>query len=166
MDANSGDFSDGSGASDYPNNAKCQWIIAPDSALRVLLHFTEFNTEDKDIVSVYECSTIDCLTQKQLAVLSGTNVLSSAVFTSSTGIMKVTFTSDSSMTAAGFKASYTAVSICFCSAVETFAELFCMVDAVMILLYFLAHATYCCMLLTEPTTVSRNFTTPVLQQES
>ena len=105
-----GSFSDGSGTSDYANDADCSWIIAPPGANRILLRFPEFSTQqDKDVITVYHCSSIDCTYQKQLTVLSGNNVSSSLIF-SLPGFLKVTFGSDSSVTAAGFTAKYTSVS--------------------------------------------------------
>ena len=36
-------FSDGSGSDDYLNNSKCKWLIWPDNANSVTLHFNSFN---------------------------------------------------------------------------------------------------------------------------
>ena len=48
-------LTDGSGSSNYVNNANCSWMIAPINATRVILTFTELDTERGwDYVTVYE----------------------------------------------------------------------------------------------------------------
>ncbi len=107
-------FTDGSESSDYPSDSDCSWIIAPDGSKQILLNITVLSTQqDKDFVTVYECSYgMECQTQywKQLAVLSG-NTLPSSLILSKLGYMKVTFSSDSSIGAAGFAATYSSVCV-------------------------------------------------------
>jgi hypothetical protein len=74
-----------------------------------MMRFTDFSTESgKDNVTVFECTNVGCETPRQLAVLSGTYA-TAPVITSSTGFVKVAFTSDSSSTAAGFAALWSSV---------------------------------------------------------
>jgi hypothetical protein len=119
----SGTFSDGSGAANYLNGANCVWMIAPsdvppatddytrrDPSL-ITITFTEFSTlSAEDFVRVFACATIDCGVQEQLAELSGTYAMQ-PVFSTSTGFMKVVFTSDFSATSPGFTASWNSVSM-------------------------------------------------------
>ena len=45
----------------YPPNADCSWIIAPDGADYVELQFLELSTESCcDFVTIYGCETADC----------------------------------------------------------------------------------------------------------
>ena len=105
----SGSFSDGSGPSDYANDAACTWLIAPrvDDAARVILSFTELATADaSDYVEVFQCADITCSSQTSLGIRHGMLSSGPTSFTSNTGYMKVQFTSDGSRTAAGFSASW------------------------------------------------------------
>lgn len=48
-------ITDGSGPNYYWNNSSCTWLIAPDSAEKIDLHFISFMTEpEKDILYVYD----------------------------------------------------------------------------------------------------------------
>lgn len=103
LSAPSGSFSDGSGTSDYTNRANCRWLIQPPGATWVQLSFQSFNTESGyDFVRVYDGTTTSA---PLLGSYSGTNL--PPTLTSSGGAMLVVFTSDSSITRAGWEASYT-----------------------------------------------------------
>jgi hypothetical protein len=109
LTAQNGSISDGSGPSGYSNNANCEWIIAPPNALAVTLLFTELSTQPGvDIIRVFECTDIGCSQQQLLAKLSGWYSAPQTV-TSSTGYMKVLFTSDWSINYEGFSSSWSLV---------------------------------------------------------
>jgi hypothetical protein len=108
--AASGAFSDGS-PGQYQHKSHCSWIIAPQSAANVTINFTSVNTEPGfDYVWVYMCADINCLSQTRtlLAQLSGTQ---GGSYTSTTGYMLVTFTSDSGVSDDGFAASWTSQAV-------------------------------------------------------
>ena len=96
----SGSFTDGVG--NYGNNMQCMWLIeVPSGTIR--LSFTQFNTEaGYDFVKVYDGSSVSAqlLTQP----LSGASPPGS--ITSSSNMMYVVFTTDSSVVGPGFQASY------------------------------------------------------------
>lgn len=103
LTAPSGSFSDGSGTSDYTNRANCRWLIQPLGATWIRLSFTSFNTESGyDFVRVYDGATTSA---PLLGSFSGSSL--PQTLTSSGGSMLVVFTSDSSITRAGWEASYT-----------------------------------------------------------
>lgn len=99
-DAN-GSFEDGSGVDPYSNNANCKWDLVPTNAATVTLHFNSFsleNTNDKVRVT-------DIVNGTLLGNFTGTTI--PADVTSPSGQMRVIFTSNSSVTDAGFSATYT-----------------------------------------------------------
>lgn len=99
-----GTFTDGSGASNYSNNASCTWLIQPPSATSITLTFGTFSTESgQDFIKVYDNSTSPAT---QIASFSG-NTVPSPVVLSSGGAMLVEFTSNNSLTDLGWSASYT-----------------------------------------------------------
>ena len=103
-----GTLTDGSGTSDYSNNANCVWMIAPNSD-QITIRFTDFSTQNTtDILRVYQCPDLSCQTSQQLVALSGAYSNRHAV-TSTTGFMKLVFESDSSITYSGFTASWSSV---------------------------------------------------------
>ena len=103
LTAPSGTFSDGSGNSDYTNRSNCRWLIQPSGATWIELSFTSFTTESGyDFVRVYDGATT---TAPLLGSYSGSNI--PPVLRSSGGSLLVVFTSDSSVTRAGWSASYT-----------------------------------------------------------
>jgi hypothetical protein len=113
LTAQNGNISDGSGSgSNYQNYAYCQWTIAPPGASIITLSFIELNTEPgTDVVTVYQCSSITCEQQKQLAELSGSYTMPVSV-SSTTGYMKVVFFSGETITYDGFNALWTTVNLC------------------------------------------------------
>ena len=101
-------MTDGSGTSNYPNNANCEWVIAATYNL-VTLRFTQLSTQaGVDIIRVFQCTDIACSQQQQLAELSGLYSTPQAV-TSTTGYVKVTFTSDGRISYDGLSASWSSV---------------------------------------------------------
>jgi hypothetical protein len=104
LTAASGTVSDG--PSHYADNAYCKWIIAPTSAARITITFTEFNTESGyDYVTLSSCTDVNCATKQQIFRSSGTTLPSS--LTPETGFLMVEFSSDSSVVMAGFSATWT-----------------------------------------------------------
>ena len=101
--AQSGTFSDGSGS--YGNNEDCWWLIEAPLGTEISVSFSSFNTESGfDYVSVYQCNTAACGSSERTGLLkhSGSSLSSSNMYRSSTGILKVTFTSESGTSAIGF----------------------------------------------------------------
>jgi hypothetical protein len=97
-------------------------MIAPAGAAHISITFTELSTQPgKDLVTVFQCLDISCSQQQQLAELSGLYATPQAV-TSTTGYMKVVFTSDGSINYDGFKATWTSVSYltrwCICNCIH------------------------------------------------
>jgi hypothetical protein len=100
-------MSDGSGSSNYQNNANCKWILAPGAGFQVTITFSEFSTEGGyDSLKLWECAEADCVGVTQLASLSG-DYPPSLSYTSTTGYMLIVFTSDASVAASGWSASWT-----------------------------------------------------------
>ena len=98
-----GSFTDGSGTNDYNYNSDCKWLIQPAGATSITLSFSAFSTEPGwDFVTVYDGSTTSGTV---LGHFSGTSI--PANVTSTGGSMLVYFTSDNSINAAGWSASYT-----------------------------------------------------------
>ena len=84
-------------------------MIAPTNASFILITFTELSTQPgKDFVRVFQCADVSCSQQQQLAELSGLFSTQQAV-TSTTGYMKVVFTSDGSVNYDGFNATWMTV---------------------------------------------------------
>ncbi|WP_459209390.1 reprolysin-like metallopeptidase [Aquimarina rhabdastrellae] len=103
LTANTGSFTDGSGSSNYANNRDCSWLIQPENGGTVTLTFDSFNTEaNYDYVLVYDG---DSAAATRIGRFSGSS-LPSAV-TSTGNALFVRFTSDGSVTRAGWAASYT-----------------------------------------------------------
>ena len=98
-------ISDGSGYSYYWNDTDCDWLITPTGAEKVVLQFTDFNTETaNDIVSVYDGQTTsDAL----LGTFSGSSL--PPVLTASSGKMLLTFSSNNSTQGLGWTAKYWAL---------------------------------------------------------
>jgi hypothetical protein len=84
-------------------------MLAPFGGLQITISFTEFSTQPgKDLVRVFQCTDTGCSEQQLLAELSGTYSSTQAI-SSSTGYMKVVFTSDGSVNYYGFAAAWTMV---------------------------------------------------------
>ena len=102
----SGTFSDGSGNSNYDNNEDCWWLIsAPGGDISV--SFSSFDTESGyDYVSIYRCDTATCDDSSERILREAGTLSPSNVYSSSTGFLKVTFTSDSTTARSGFTAEW------------------------------------------------------------
>jgi len=97
-------FTDGSGNFTYHNSTICMWAIIPDSAEKVTLTFTKFDTEeDKDVIKIFDYET-----QEQLAEYSGYYAPESLPLpvTSYSGKMFVTFSTNHNTTFDGWEANY------------------------------------------------------------
>ena len=115
----SGMVDDNSGDQDYMINANCQKLIEPDDVLDITLTFTEFNLENgNDYVRVYDGPTTD---DELLGEFTGTSM--PGPITSSGGSMLIQFTSNSSVNASGWAATYTSTpSPCGPCVDETYSE--------------------------------------------
>ncbi|WP_420551991.1 GEVED domain-containing protein [Tenacibaculum aiptasiae] len=103
LTSNTGSFNDGSGSQNYGNNKNCTWLIKPANGGKVTLNFSSFNTESGyDFVTVYDGSSASAT---QLGKFSGTSTPNAV--TSTGNAMFVKFTSDGSVTSAGWAANYT-----------------------------------------------------------
>jgi hypothetical protein len=108
--ASSGTISDGAG--NYANNANCWWLLATSPGVEIRISFLpSFDTESGyDDVTIYQCSSASCSPQTLIQKLSGSPsasaVYTSTVYTSTTGFLKVTFTSDGSVVGSGFTGTW------------------------------------------------------------
>ena len=97
-----GTFSDGSNTFNYNNNSTCIWRIEPAWASDITLTFTEFDTEEgADVVTVYDVGYQPPIL---LGEFSGSDIPDPVTATS--GMMFITFASNSSTTAPGWEANY------------------------------------------------------------
>ncbi len=115
-----GSLDDGSGILNYENNSSCSWLIAPLlNVSNIKLTFDKLNTEQSnDIISIYNGETTS---SPLLGTYSGTNIPS--VITANGKKMLVTYTSNDSITADGFKATYNATTPIYCTALTTLTAL-------------------------------------------
>ncbi len=117
---NFGSIEDGSGPmADYQNNTNCSWLIAPDDSVNnITLSFSAFSTAANDMVKVYDGADASA---PLIGSFSG--VLTTLPAVTSTGPhMFITFTTDGSGTAPGWKAKYSANLIKFCSSNTTLLD--------------------------------------------
>ncbi len=118
--AASGSLSDGSTVGNYTNNTDCSFLISPQGAATVTLHFNSFATEyGFDQVKIYNGPTE---ASSLLGIFSGSNLPPD--ITSTNGAMLLKFTTDALTTADGWTANYTstagAVNSGSCSGLLTF----------------------------------------------
>lgn len=112
--ANNGNFTDGSPfGQNYLDNTDCSWLIQPTTAnLAVNLQLFQFDTEAvNDTLTVYDGATT---TSPILATISGNNPTIPTLL-SSGGSMLVTFKTNGSTTATGWRAFYNTQQIPGCS---------------------------------------------------
>ena len=107
---------------DYGNDINAQWLISPqtaiDSVSYIKLTFERFETEaNADFVRVYDGGATDA---PLIGEYSGNNL--PAVVTSTGNKMLVVFTSNQSVTANGFIATYKAYMPSWCSGLQNFTE--------------------------------------------
>jgi|GEM_PF-526105 len=116
--ANNGNFTDGSpNGQNYLDNTDCNWLIQPATPnVAVSLQFFQFNTESiNDTVTVYDGATTS---DPILATISG-NSPTITTLLSSGGNMLVTFKTNASTTATGWRASYNTQQIPACNGTTT-----------------------------------------------
>ncbi|MFN5209330.1 MAG: CUB domain-containing protein [Bacteroidota bacterium] len=107
-----GTITDGSGTSNYGNNSNCSWLIQPAGATSITITFSALSTElNQDFVKVYSGTNAS---GTLLGNYSGSTLPS--VLTIPSGNVFISFTSNNSITAAGFSLSYTSSStpLSFC----------------------------------------------------
>ncbi len=108
--AQNGSFSNTSDLSCFSKTANCEWVIAPPGASYITISFRNLSMQaGKGIMRVLQCADIACSLEQQLAELSG-SYSTPQVMTSTTGFMKVVFTSDASVISSCLNASWTSVS--------------------------------------------------------
>ena len=115
----SGTISDGPG--DYGDNADCQWLLTANSEIRI--SFSSFYTErDYDFVKIFSCTSDSCVQKTQIFAHSGTHDspiypdFFNAEYTSTTGFLQMTFTSDGGLTLPGFEAKWSILGSAACTA--------------------------------------------------
>ena len=107
-----GTVSDGSGNAEYLNNTNCSWVIKPQAANKITIHFNEFNLENGyDFVRIYNGVNND--SNALIAVLTGEinsyDILASTFETDSdVGAILIEFSSDLSETSGGWSFEYSA----------------------------------------------------------
>ena len=91
----------------YMSNEAMAWIIGLEKVgVSLKLTFTNFNTEGNcDFVQVYSCSSSNCQNTMLLGQYSGNTL--PAELRSSTGLMKIVWTSDYSVDYSGWRAEWT-----------------------------------------------------------
>jgi hypothetical protein len=103
LTAQSDTLSDGSGHWDYHNNSSCFWRIMPEGASSVTLYFTEFETDAGfDFLKIYNLQSGQLLAEYTGSYSPGVP----GPVTSPSGKMFLTFSTDFSVTAPGWKAYY------------------------------------------------------------
>lgn len=106
-----GRIEDGSGVENYGNNLNCSYLIEPISGNLVVLTFTEFNTEaSQDVVTVYDGNSSS---GTLLGTFSGNSI--PPVLMANSGKMYISFTTNSSVNAAGWKASWSQTMPVYCT---------------------------------------------------
>jgi cysteine-rich repeat protein len=114
LTAASGSFSDGSDALKYLPNTDALWILAPAGLSQIRVEIPSLDTQlGHDFVSVFSCADADCSTGMQLVGgrLSGTGARAIKV---PSGFARLRFTSDASVHAQGFSASWGAAGSSAC----------------------------------------------------
>ncbi len=114
--AATGSITDGIGS--YSNGEDCSWVISS-VGRSISISFSQFETEWRsDEVVIYSCSSSNsatsCESSSELATISGSSISSSKNWTSTTGYMRVRFTSDSSDTYAGFFGNWSTETCVLC----------------------------------------------------
>ena len=96
-------LSDGSGTWDYHNNTNCLWRIMPEGASSVTLYFSEFNTEEGlDVLQIFDLGSTQLLAE--YSGFYGPEVPEPV--TSPSGMMFLSFSTNSTVTAPGWTAWY------------------------------------------------------------
>ena len=101
--SHSGNFTSPGYLLKYPNKKRCTWGITVPGDYRMLVTFDEFNTQrNSDFLNIYDGASNS---SDMLAILSGD--LSGSTYGSSGSSLWFEFTTDGSITARGFHATYT-----------------------------------------------------------
>jgi hypothetical protein len=112
--ASSGAISDGIGP--YADDASCWWLLSASPGVTIRISFPEFETEENfDWVEL--CGSASCSPGTLIMRHSG-SLGSASVYTSDTGFLKVTFTSDDSATRSGFTGTWSVVADPVCTDCE------------------------------------------------
>lgn len=120
INATSGSIEDGSGHLDYQNNTHCTYIIAPTNGKSVTLTMAELNTEENaDFVRIYNGDPNNG--GELLHEFSGISFNPTESFVSYTGIAYVTFQTNGSVTAPGWKLRFSAKRFATCES-KTYHE--------------------------------------------
>ncbi len=115
LTATSGNISDGSGTNNYDNNLNCSWLIQPTLATSITLTFNSFNTQaSNDVINVYDGADN---TGTLIGSYSGNTIPTIINVTGTNKALFVEFITDGIVTAAGWDASYTAITSITCSGV-------------------------------------------------
>ena len=102
--SHSGNFSSPNYPINYPNKKRCNWGITVPADYRILVAFDDFQTQrNSDVLKVHDRASHS---SNVVTFLSGD--LSSSTYGSSGSSLWFRFTSDGSITAKGFHATYTA----------------------------------------------------------
>ncbi|MCK5840294.1 MAG: C10 family peptidase, partial [Bacteroidales bacterium] len=115
-----GSIDDGSGPySEYENNASCSWLLAPDqdSVNYFTLNFVKFDTENSDILTIYDGETTS---DPVLGSFSGNTIPGNLVSTGDKVL--ITFETDGSGTAQGWRLEYSSSQPSFCTTMTTLTE--------------------------------------------
>ncbi len=111
-----GSIVDGSGPSNYSNNANCQWLIDPTEVIaKITISFQAFGTENtNDVVTIYDGNSTAA---PVLATLSGSSLPANVVTTGDVAL--VVFSTNGSTTNSGWQLEYRSSYPVYCSGITT-----------------------------------------------
>jgi len=120
-----GTFDDGSGPSNYTNNADCSWLISPTGIDHLAFDFVTLSTEaTNDVVTFYDGATT---ASPVLATVSGSTIPATITSTSPTVLVK--FTTNGSVANTGWQINFHSFYPNYCSgttvltaATDTFSD--------------------------------------------
>ena len=112
--ATSGTITDDPDVAYYYSDSNCWWLIATSPGDEIRISFTEFETDPNyDWVVVQRCSDASCSAPTEILRQSGSHPGTNG-YSSSTGFLKVIFTSDDSFSASGWTLTWTTLQLCLC----------------------------------------------------
>jgi len=116
-----GSFEDGSGPQeDYAEDANCSWLINPqtaqDSVDYIKLNFVLLDTEDDDMVTIYDGSSTS---DQVLGTYSGSEVPTEYIYSTGNQMLIVFEADDDGNTGKGFKIQFTTYAPSFCTSSPT-----------------------------------------------
>lgn len=121
INSTAGSLEDGSGHLDYQNNMNCTYIIAPTNGRSVTITMAELNTEENaDFLRIYDGDPNNG--GELLKEYSGTTFNPSESVYSTTGVAYVTFQTNGSVTAPGWKLTFTSKRNVQCNSNHTLNE--------------------------------------------